>query len=83
VSAKPNAEGQIISLVEFARQQRLDEARAACPVCRLPQGVREELRREAERGMKRKYQLMWLSRFHHADITDAELTTHRNGRHDG
>ena len=73
---------QIMSLVEFARQGRLQEARARCPVCQLPDDVQAVLRESQRRGTERRWQIAWLKALGHS-VTNAELTTHRNGGHDG
>ncbi|MFA6044175.1 MAG: hypothetical protein WC718_04265 [Phycisphaerales bacterium] len=80
--ARTQTEEQVMSLVEFARQGRLAEARARCPVCQLPQDVQDELRDSQRRGTERRWQIAWLRAMGH-NITNAELTTHRNGGHDG
>lgn len=80
---KPKAKEQIMGLVEFARKQKLAAARDACRVCHLSDEVRAQLRVAADRGIRRKDQLEWIHRYFDPDITDAELTAHRNGRHDG
>ena len=73
---------QVMGLLAFARQGRLAEARARCPVCQLPQDVQDELRDAMRRGIERRWQLAYLKAKGH-EITSAELTTHRNGGHDG
>ncbi len=71
-----------MSLVEFARRGKLDEARARCPVCRLPDEVQAELRDAMRRGTERRFQIAWLKAQGYS-VSNAELTTHRNGGHDG
>lgn len=72
---------EVMGLLAFARQGRLAEAKARCPVCQLPPEVLEELRDNWNRGTERRWQIAWLKRLGH-DITNADLTTHRNGGHD-
>lgn len=79
---KPKAKEQIMGLVEFARKQRLAASREACRVCHLTDEVREQLRTASDRGIRRGVQLEWIRTYAGVDITDAELTAHRNGRHD-
>lgn len=71
-----------MGLAEYARQGRLAEARARCSVCSLPDDVKEELKEAARRGTERRWQIAWLKARGH-DISNTELTTHRNGGHDG
>lgn len=82
MSAQPKHAETIMALVDFARQGRLAEARARCPVCRLPDPIKDELRDAVRRGMERRWQTAWLKAQGY-EITNAELTTHRNGGHDG
>lgn len=56
--------------------------RAACPVCQLSDTVRRQLVEAREKGIRRRDQLEWLRVEVGADITDADLTQHVNGRHD-
>lgn len=79
--SKPNPE-EMVGLVEFARTKKLDEARATCPVCKLPASLQDEIRDGARRGIERRYQIEYL-RLRGYEIVDQDLTTHRNGRHDG
>ena len=79
---KPKAEEQIMGLVEFARKQRLAAAREACRVCHLSEEVRAQLKTASDRGIRRGVQLEWIRTYTGVDIEDAELTAHRNGRHD-
>jgi hypothetical protein len=72
------AKGPVKSLVEFMQDKR----RADCPVCKLPEDVRKQLATAAEKGIRRKDVLEWLRAVIGVQITDVELTAHRNGRHD-
>lgn len=80
--SKGATQERLAGLVEFAREVRLNEARARCPVCQLPEELQEELRDAVRRGIERRFQLMYLQKEGYT-ITSAELTTHRNGGHDG
>jgi hypothetical protein len=51
-------------------------------VCQLPDDVQAELRESQRRGTERRWQIAWLKAMGHS-VTNAELTTHRNGGHDG
>jgi len=66
------------SLADFVRQKR----RESCPVCKLPQEVRDQLATASDKGHKRRDVLEWLKVDAGVPITDTELTAHRNGRHD-
>ena len=68
----------VLGLVDFMRQKR----REACPVCKLPQEVREQLATASDKGITQKYVLEWLRTTVGVPITKDELTGHRNGRHD-
>lgn len=79
---KSPGKSDVMGLVEYAKRRRLEMAREACRVCGLPDEVREQLRTASDRGIRRRDQLDWLRLHVGVDIADAELTTHRNGRHD-
>jgi len=67
-----------LNLVDFMREKR----RKACPVCKLPVEIRAQLATASDRGIKRKDVLEWLHTVVGVDITNDELTAHRNGGHD-
>lgn len=67
-----------LSLVDFIKQKK----REACRVCLLSDEVRQQLAHAREKGITRRVQLAWLKAEIGADIVDADLTQHVNGRHD-
>jgi hypothetical protein len=75
---KNPTKSEIMSLHEFARLQR----REGCPVCKLPDYIREQIITASDRGIKRRQVLEWLREKVGVAISDQELSVHRNGRHD-
>ena len=69
---------EVMSLVDFAKAQRRED----CPVCKLSPSVREQIAKSSDRKIRRRQVLDWLHAVVGVGITDAELTVHRNGRHD-
>jgi len=67
-----------LSLVAYMRKKR----RETCPVCKLPPEIRAQIASASDRGIKRKDVLEWLHTVVGVDISNDELTAHRNGRHD-
>jgi hypothetical protein len=59
-----------------------DQKRKACPVCALPDVVRQQLAAASDKGIKIALQVEWLRSEHQAKVTPSDLTTHRAGRHD-
>lgn len=67
------------SLDEYAREK----LRATCPVCALPAATREILAGAGDKGHKVALQVDWLKvKCGVQNIGAAELTAHRNGRHE-
>jgi len=75
-------ESDIMALVDHAREQRLDQKRAICPVCKLSAEVRAQLAEAGGRGITRKEQSAWLKEVVGKAITIPELNAHFAGRHD-
>lgn len=73
-----SADTPSLNLVAFMRQKR----REACCVCHLSADVRSQLNTATDKGIRRKDVLEWLHAVVGVSITDAELTAHKNGRHD-
>lgn len=68
----------VMSLVDYARAKRRED----CPVCALPEDIRQQIVMASDRGIRRRQVIEWLREIVKAQITEQELTTHRNGRHD-
>ena len=67
------------SLDEYAAEER----RATCPVCALPAAVRAVLATAGDKGHKVAFQVKWLKvKCRIPNIGVAELSAHRNGRHE-
>ena len=73
---------KIIALLDHAREKRLDQRRAMCQVCKLDQGVRDQLAEASAQGITRKEQVAWLEDVVGARLTTAQLNAHFSGRHD-
>lgn len=67
-----------LSLVEYVRERR----RAECPVCRLPDAIRQQMAGASDKKIKRTVVLSWLKDEHKIDVTDSDLTTHYSAKHD-
>jgi len=67
-----------LSLVEYARKKRA----ADCPVCHLPEGIRQQMLTASDKKIKRSVVLAWLAEEHGITIDDAVLTVHYSGKHD-
>jgi len=67
-----------LSLVDFMRKERKE----SCPVCALPQAVREQLQAAPDKKIKLEKRLKWLVCLGYTKIQQQELTTHLNQRHD-
>jgi len=67
-----------LSLVEYARKKRA----ADCPVCQLPEGIRQQMRMASDKKIKRTVVLEWLTQEQGLAITDSDLTVHYSGKHD-
>lgn len=70
------------TLADFARDKRVSERMANCPVCKLPKEVREELARCRTLKIPGAWILEWLEGEHGVTVTPAELSAHRTGYHD-
>jgi len=70
------------ALLDHAREKRLDQKRAICPVCNLEQGIRDQLAAASQHGITRKEQVLWLKEAVGVEITIPELNAHFSGRHD-
>lgn len=70
------------SLLEFASEKRKAERRQTCPVCRLPEEVRAELRIARERKIERRLVREWLQTELGVALTDLDFTTHHAGHHE-
>lgn len=68
----------IMGLVDYMKEKK----REACPVCKLPEFVREQLALAKEKKITRRDQLEWLDKVVHADISNRDLDAHYSGRHD-
>jgi hypothetical protein len=66
------------SLVDFVQAQR----REGCPICALPEGVREQLAEAPEKKIKLADRVKWLREVCGADVTVADVSRHLNARHD-
>ncbi len=66
------------SLMDYVHEKR----RAECPVCRLPDVIREQMATASDRKIKRSVVLAWLSDEHKIGLSDADLTSHYSGHHD-
>lgn len=71
------------SLTDFVRDRRLEQKRANCPVCQLPDDVQEQIHRASERKIRRTEVLAWLNATLGHPIKDVDLTAHYNARHQG
>jgi hypothetical protein len=72
-----------MSLAEFTQQKRLDQKRAACPVCiNLDEDVRSQLAAASGQGITRKEQMAWLEEVFGLRVTTHQLSAHFQGRHD-
>lgn len=72
------AEDKGLSLVDYARKQR----QADCPVCRLPDAIKQQMLVASDKKIKRTVVMSWLKEVHSLEITDAMLTTHYSGKHE-
>ena len=66
------------SLYDYMHAKR----RADCPVCQLPDDVREQLRGAKKRKIPRADQVEWLNVEVGSSVTSANLDAHYSGRHD-
>lgn len=79
--AARQAKHEAQSLLEFAHARRMAERRKACPVCRLPDQVKDDLRR-GRKSVDRETQILWLKVEHRIEITDLDFTGHYAGHHE-
>lgn len=70
--------------VKSLAQYMLDKQRAACPVCKLPAAVRDQLGTPAsDKGFTRRDQVEWLrDACGVVGITEQVLAKHFSARHD-
>lgn len=66
------------SLIEFMKEKR----RKACPVCAIPEDIREEMGVARSRKIKRPDVVEWLNNVMGFKITNADLDGHYSGKHD-
>lgn len=76
-SAKAPVKPAFLSLQDFHVQQR----RKDCPVCKAPIEIRKQLAGARDRKVPRAVQIAWLTSLG-VKVTNAEMDTHNNGRHD-
>lgn len=79
---KPTPAERAQSLLQFAHERRREERRAACPICRLPDEVRAQLRVARDKKIDTRTRLDWLASIGHGDITELDLKTHGSSGHD-
>jgi len=70
------------SLADFQRDKTMSARRKTCPVCQLPESVRDELRAARTQKIPRLVMLEWLTEELGYNISNAALDTHGNGKHD-
>jgi hypothetical protein len=66
------------SLADFLLEKR----RAGCPVCALPDTVKEQLREAGKRGIRRAEQVEWLESEFGLKLNSALFNAHHSGRHE-
>ena len=76
--AKKSVNREVVTLVDFQREKRKE----SCPVCQLPDDVREQIRTASSKKIKRSMVIEWLREAVGVTLTDRELTAHANARHD-
>ena len=67
-----------LSLVDYVREKR----RESCPVCALPDALRQQMALAGDRKIKRSVVVAWLNDEHRAAVTEDDINSHVNGRHD-
>lgn len=67
-----------LSLVAYVQQKR----RESCPVCALPDGLRQQMATASDRKIKRAVVVAWLRDEHGASVSEDDINTHVNARHD-
>ena len=77
-----SAKTEKVSLVDYARKKRAAELRASCPICALPDAVREQLRQARPKKIPRAVVLAWLTGEMGIKVTSPQLDTHNQGKHD-
>jgi len=77
-----SANGKAPSLSEFA----LEERRADCPFCQLPDEVRLQLAAASRKKIPRETVFRWLKKHYDMGVADDQIddayTAHSNGHHD-
>ncbi len=66
------------SLVEFMRDKRKKD----CPVCRIPEELRQEMVAARTKKITRVDILAWLKEDHGIDVTPGQMDTHNSAKHD-
>lgn len=69
---------EVRSLSDFVKAKK----RADCPVCALPDDIREQLVEAGRKKIGRRDQVEWLNQEVGVDVTYDDLTSHCNARHD-
>ena len=67
-----------LSLMEYVREKRKE----SCPVCALPDAVREQMASASDRKIKRSVVVAWLRDEHKAEVSEDDINSHVNARHD-
>ena len=78
--SKPEA-AKVAEPVKSLLDYMQDKRRAECPVCKLAEDIRDQLRRATDRKVKRADQLTWLTEVVGVAITNSDLDAHYSGRH--
>ena len=82
MSARERTDKQARSLLEFAHAERQAERRQKCPICRLPDPIKEGLRTAREKGIERRLVMKWLRDEMKAEISELDLQGHYAGHHE-
>lgn len=77
-----SAKADKVSLVDYARSKRIADLRSSCPLCALPDALREQLRQARPKKIPRAVVLAWLTGEIGVKVTNADLDTHGQGKHD-
>lgn len=59
-----------------------DKRREKCPVCALPEEVRQQIREARDKKVDRRTIREWLKSEYGREIPETNYTTHSNGHHD-
>lgn len=74
----PRGQAKGRSLTDYVKAKR----RAACAVCSLPDGIREEIRAARSRKINRDTIMDWLKEEHDITLTHDQFNSHQSGHHD-